>query len=289
MERARSPRAGQGNRPSRSGDRARVFLTGCWKRSRRSRGGVAGRARPTHGSGADPRARRAAGSDLHVFKHALVQDTALRLTAAESSPAHPRRHRTGAGGAVARIKVVCAQGGHRAVITPKPALTSKQRVDRLKAAKPALSRSAYAEADRYVAAGLALIPRLPHGGLTGNRLNSRFLVARLAAALSPLKAYTAPETVAHAFRAAKRLLDAGVGDDLQRFFVLSGLYLTPYIAARLESALGGWRASSWKPPQNGRTNRIIVSRVIRMLAMMQIAMGTKPRGIGKSATGRRVP
>ncbi len=54
--------------------------------------------------------------------------------------------------------------------------------------------------------------------------------------MSPLKAYTAPETVA-AFRAAKRLLDARVGDDSQRFFVLIGLYMTPYMAARLESAL----------------------------------------------------
>ena len=60
-------------------------------------------------------------------------------------------------------------------------------------------------------------------------------VAR-AAALMPLKAFTAPETIA-AFRAAKRLLDAGVGNDSQRFFVLSGLYSTPHIAGRLESAL----------------------------------------------------
>jgi hypothetical protein len=50
-------------------------------------------------------------------------------------------------------------------------------------------------------------------------LNWRFISP--GAALSPLKAFTAPETVA-AFRAAKRLLDAGAGDDSQRFLVTSG-------------------------------------------------------------------
>src|SRR5580658_3807456 len=85
--------------------------------------------------------------------------------------------------------------------------------------------------DRYVDAGLALIPRLPQGS-DRQSLELALYVAR-ATALSPLKAYTAPETVA-AFEAAKRLLDAGVGNDSQRFLVLSGLYMTPYIAARLE-------------------------------------------------------
>jgi predicted ATPase len=64
----------------------------------------------------------------------------------------------------------------------------------LAASELALSRSAYAEADRYVDAGLALIPRLPQG-TDRQSLELALHVAR-AAALSPLKAYTAPETVA---------------------------------------------------------------------------------------------
>ena len=35
---ARSPRAGQGDRADRRGDRTRVLLSVCWRRSRRSRG-----------------------------------------------------------------------------------------------------------------------------------------------------------------------------------------------------------------------------------------------------------
>jgi hypothetical protein len=94
----------------------------------------------------------------------------------------------------------------------------------LAAGEPALSRSAYAEADRYVDVGLALIPRLPQG--TDRQSLELALHVTRAAALAPLKAYTAPETVA-AFRAAKRLLDAGVGDDSLRFFVLGGFYRRP--------------------------------------------------------------
>ena len=98
---ARSPRAGQGNRPSRSGDRARVFLPAAGSDLAHPGGGVAGRPRPTHGGGADPRARRAAGSDLCLQARARAGH-GLRLTAAEPSPAHPCRHRTGAGGEVRR-------------------------------------------------------------------------------------------------------------------------------------------------------------------------------------------
>ena len=92
-----------------------------------------------------------------------------------------------------------------------------------------------------------------------------------AAALSPLKAFTAPETVA-AFRAAKRLLDAGAGGDLQRFFVLVGLYMTPYMAGRLEPRASSWRASSWEAAERqDETYYRLVG--YRMLAVMQIPMG----------------
>ena len=50
------------------------------------------------------------------------------------------------------------------------------------------------------------------------------------------KGWAAPETVA-ALTAAKQLLDAGVGTDLQRFSVLFGLCFASSIAARMEPAL----------------------------------------------------
>ena len=52
----------------------------------------------------------------------------------------------------------------------------------------------------------------------------------------PLKGYVAPETVA-ALTAAKRLLDAGVGTDLQRFSVLFGLCFANLMVGRPELAL----------------------------------------------------
>ena len=88
--------------------------------------------------------------------------------------------------------------------------------------------------------------------------------------MSPLKAYTAPETVA-AFRAAKRLLDAGVGDDSQRFFVLLGLYMTPYMAGRLEPALELAREFVEAAERQDEPYYLLVG--YRMLASMQIAMG----------------
>ena len=90
----------------------------------------------------------------------------------------------------------------------------------LAAAELALSRSAALEADRHVDSGLAVVPNMPDGQ-DRQSLELAFLVAK-ANALLPLKGYSAPETVA-ALVAAKRLLDAGVGDDLQHFSVLYGL------------------------------------------------------------------
>ena len=244
----------KGNRPSRSSDRARVSLPAAGSCVADPRRGVGGRPRPTHGGGADPRARRAAGSDLCLQARARAGHS-LRLTAAEPSPTHTCRHRTGAGGEVRRS----GRSGAAAIAHhyTEAGLADPAARYWLAASELALSRSAYAEADRYVDAGLALIPRLPQG-TDRQSLELALHVAR-ATALSPLKAYTAPETVA-AFRAAKRLLDAGVGDDSQRFFVLIGLYMTPYMAGAIGVRARVWRASSWKP-QNGRTKRIIVSWV----------------------------
>ena len=139
----------------------------------------------------------------YVFKHALVQDTAY------ATLLRSRRQRIHADIARALEERFADQ------VDAAPAVIARHyaeaRLDEqaarywLKAAELALSRSAYAETDRYVAAGLALIPRLPEG-TDRQSLELALHVAR-ATALSPLKAYTAPETVA-AFRAAKRLLDA---------------------------------------------------------------------------------
>ena len=212
-----------------------------------------------HERGAPPEA-------TYVFKHALVQDTAY------SSLLRSRRQRIHADIARALEEKFTDQ------VAAAPATIARHYTEAgladpaarywLAAGELALSRSAYAEADRYVDAGLALIPRLPQG--TDRQSLELALHVTRAAALAPLKAYTAPETVA-AFRAAKRLLDAGVGDDSLRFFVLGGLYMTPYIAARLESALE--LAREFVEAAERQDEPYYRLSGYRMLAQMQIAMG----------------
>ena len=212
-----------------------------------------------HARGAPPEA-------TYVFKHALVQDTAY------GSLLRSRRQRIHADIALALEEKFADQ------VAAAPAAIARHYTEAgladpaarywLAAGELALSRSAYAEADRYVDAGLALIPQLPQG-VDRQSLELALHVVR-ATALSPLKAYTAPETVA-AFGAAKRLLDAGVGDDSQRFLVLSGLYMTPYIAARLESALELAREFVEAAERQDEAYYLLVG--YRMLAQMQIAMG----------------
>ncbi len=51
----------------------------------------------------------------------------------------------------------------------------------------------------------------------------------------PLKGYSTPETVA-ALSAAKRIIDAGAGDDMQHFSVLYGLCAAKYVASELGPA-----------------------------------------------------
>ena len=212
-----------------------------------------------HGRGAPPEA-------TYVFKHALVQDTAYgsllrsrrQRIHADIARALEEKFADQVAAAPATIARHCAEAG----------LADPAARYWLAAGELALSRSAYAEADRYVDAGLALIPRLPQG-TDRQSLELALHVAR-AAALSLLKAYTASETV-DAFRAAKRLLDAGVGDDSQRFFVLTGLYMTPYIAARLESALELAREFVEAAERQDEPYYRLVG--YRMLAQMQIAMG----------------
>ena len=107
-----------------------------------------------YGRGAPPEA-------TYVFKHALVQDTAY------ASLLRSRRQRIHADIARALAERFADQ------VEAAPAIIAHHYTEAgiaepaarywLKAAELALSRSANAEADRYVDAGLALIPRLKDG------------------------------------------------------------------------------------------------------------------------------
>ena len=178
-----------------------------------------------HARGAPPKA-------TYVFKHALVQDTAY------ASLLRSRRQRIHADIARALEERFADQ------IETAPAIIAHHYTEAglsepaarywLKAAELALSRSAPLEADRYIDAGLGLIPRLPDGP-DRQSLELALLIAR-ANAQVPLKGYPAAKTV-EAYIEAKRLLDAGVGTDLQRFSVLIGLCLNDVVAAHFNSAL----------------------------------------------------
>jgi class 3 adenylate cyclase len=178
-----------------------------------------------HARGAPPEA-------TYVFKHALVQDTA------HASLLRSRRQRVHADIAQAMEERFPDQ------IESAPAIVAHHYTEAglnepaarcwLKAAELSLSRSAPVEAGRYVDAGLALLPRLADG--PGRQSLELALQLARANALLPLKGYNAPETVA-ALTIAKELLDAGIGADSQRFFVLYGLWAANFIAARVEPAL----------------------------------------------------
>ena len=100
-------------------------------------------------------------------------------------------------------------------------------------------------------------------------LELALLVAK-ANALLPLKGYSTPETVA-ALGAAKRLLDDGVGDDLQRFSVLYGLCSAKYIASELESAHA--QAKQFVDLAHRQDNKIYRLVGHRLLGTVQFFMG----------------
>jgi class 3 adenylate cyclase/tetratricopeptide (TPR) repeat protein len=177
-------------------------------------------------------ARGAPPDATYVFKHALVQDTAY------ASLLRSRRQRIHADIARAldehfadQVESAPAVIAHHYAEAGLPEPAARYW---LKAAELALSRSAPSEANHYVDAGLVLIAPLTDGP----DRQSLELALRVAGAnaLLPLKGYTAPETVG-AWTAAKRLLDAGVGSDLQHFSVLYGLCSANFVASRMESAL----------------------------------------------------
>ena len=168
----------------------------------------------------------------YVFKHALVLDTAY------ASLLRSPRQRIHANIARALEERFADQ------IESAPAIIAHHYTEAglaeqavpfwLAAAESALARSAHKEADRYIDDGLALIRRLTDG-TTRQSLELALRVARTNT-LVPLKGYTAPETAA-ALIAAKELLDAGVGTDLQLFSVLYGLWGASFVAARMRPAL----------------------------------------------------
>ena len=168
----------------------------------------------------------------YIFKHALVQDTAY------ASLLRSRRQRIHADIARALEEQFADQ------IEASPAIIAHHYTEAglaepaarnwLVAAESALSRSAYAEARRYVDAGLALMPRLTDVG-NSQSLELGLQLARMNA-LVPLKGFTGAETVA-TLTDAKRLLNSGIGTDLQRFSVFYALWASNLFAAKMEPAL----------------------------------------------------
>jgi class 3 adenylate cyclase/DNA-binding response OmpR family regulator len=212
-----------------------------------------------HGRGTPPEA-------TYTFKHALVQDTAY------ASLLRSRRQQIHAEIAGALTERPADQ------INVAPAIIAHHYTEAglyepaahhwLSAAELALSRSGVLEANRHVDAGLAVVRRVPEGQ-NRKSLELAFLVAK-ANALLPLKGYSTPETVA-ALSAAKRLLDVGVGDDLQRFSVLYGLCSAKYIASELESA----HAQARQFVDLARRQDDKIYRLVghRLLGTMQFFMG----------------
>jgi class 3 adenylate cyclase/predicted ATPase len=177
-----------------------------------------------YGRGAPPQA-------TYIFKHALVQDSAY------GSLLRSRRQRIHADIAQALMQRLTDEEAAPAIIAhhfTEAGLAEQAASHWLAAAELALSQSAATEAEHHASAGLALIPQVPEGP-DRDAVNLGLLVAR-ANALVPLKSNSAPETFA-ALSAAKQLLDAGVGTDLQRVSILFGLCSATTLTARLKQAL----------------------------------------------------
>ena len=200
----------------------------------------------------------------YVFKHALVQDTA------HASLLRSRRQRIHADIAraleerfpdqIAVAPAIVARHYTEAALN-EPAVRSW-----LAAAELALSRSANPEADRYVEIGLGLIPRLTDGR-DRHSLELALLIAR-ANALRPFKGFNNAETVA-ALTAAQRLLNSGVGTDLQRFSVLHGLCSAKHVGAQIEPALALARQMvEVAERQDDTTFRLVGNRLLGAIQLL---------------------
>jgi class 3 adenylate cyclase/tetratricopeptide (TPR) repeat protein len=177
-----------------------------------------------HCRGAPPKAS-------YVFKHALVQD------AAYGSLLRSRRQRIHAQIAWALKEHITDEEYPPATIAhhfTEAGLATPAAAAWLGAAELALSQSAPVEAERHARTGLSLISGIAEGR-ERDALELSLLVAR-AYALVPLKSISAPETY-EVMSAAKRLLDRGVGTDLQRVSVLFGLCSVATLRARMRPAL----------------------------------------------------
>ena len=175
--------------------------------------------------------RSSANKTAYAFKHALVQDTAY------GSMLRSRRQRIHAQIAAALEAHVTEEEVAPAVIAhhfTEAGLAMSAASAWHAAAELALSQSAPVEAERHASAGLALISGIA-AGTARDALELSLLVAR-ANAMVPLKSVSAPETF-EAMLAAKRLLDRGIGTDLQRVSILYGLCAGTTLAARLKEAM----------------------------------------------------
>jgi hypothetical protein len=212
-----------------------------------------------YGRGAPPEAS-------YIFKHALVQDTAY------ASLLRSRRQRIHADIARALVERFADQVESAPAIIAhhytEAGLAEPAARNWLVAAESALSRSAHAEACPYIDAGLKQIPRV----LDEPNRQSLQLSLQLARAnaLVPLKGFAGAETIA-ALTEAKRLLDSGIGTDLQRFSVLYGLWGANLFAARMEPALALARQFVEVAERNVDTTYRLVG--YRLVGMMQVFMG----------------
>jgi class 3 adenylate cyclase/tetratricopeptide (TPR) repeat protein len=215
----------------------------------------------------------------YVFKHALVQD------AAYVSLLRGRRQRIHADIAQALKRRLADEEYSPALIAhhfteaglPEPAARNW-----LAAAELALSQSAPTEAEHHASAGLALIPRVAEGA-PRDALELGLLVAR-ANALVPLKSISAPETYA-AMTAAKKLLDRGVGTDLQRASILAGLCAATTLMARMQPALElASRIIEVAERQDDPTYRLVA---YRMMGTNQYYAGRNREALGSLMRGKQ--
>jgi len=225
-----------------------------------------------HCRGAPPKAS-------YAFKHALVQD------AAYGSLLRSRRQRIHAQIAWALKERITDEECPPATIAyhfTEAGLSEPAAAAWLGAAELALAQSAPVEAERHASNGLSLIPNIAEGR-ERDALELSLLVAR-AYALVPLKSISAPETF-EVMSAAKRLLDRGVGTDLQRVSVLFGLCSVATLRARMRPALEfAQQIIEVAERQNDPTYRLVA---YRMLGTNQYYAGHNDQALESLQRGSR--
>jgi class 3 adenylate cyclase len=215
----------------------------------------------------------------YAFKHALVQD------AAYGSLLRGRRQGIHARIAWALKEHITDEECPPATVAhhfTEAGLAAPAAAAWLSAAELALSQSAPVEAERHSSVGLSLISGVPDGR-ERDALELSLLVTR-AYALVALKSITAPETF-EVMSAAKRLLDRGVGTDLQRVSVLFGLCSEATLGARMQPALDfAHQIIEVAERQDDPTYRLVA---YRMLATNQYYAGHKRLGLDSLLRGKR--